>query len=642
MFIRNETDERGARGLFTRRAAVMSLAQAVGFTVLGARLYQLQVMEGNRYAPLAETNRLTMHPLAPIRGRIFDRTGALMADNVESFRLVLTPSLAGDVKRVLAEVRKIVPLTDDEVADVVKLARRQSPNLPITVTGELTFEQVARVAVLAPQLPGIETELYGERRYFKGREMGHIVGHVGSVARFALDHDPILRLPGMRIGKIGVEHAEERRLRGVGGWVKREVDARGRVVRDLERVEAKRGGDVVLTVDTDLQARFLKRMSTVRRGAAVAIRVDTGEIMAMASWPTVDVTEIGEGISQKDWNRISKLRGDPLFNRTIRGLYPPGSTFKMITALAALESGDVSLTERINCTGTYKLAEQDFRCWNRGGHGPCNLHRALRESCDVYFYEIAHRMGISKIAEMAERFGLGQVYEDAGLAFQKKGIVPTPGWKRGRYGKRWLGGETLIAGIGQGYVSSNPLQLAVMTARLATGREVQPTVVNPLSGTEPAPFADLDIDPKHLRAVQRAMRAVVHEGSGTGKRASMTDYGFEVAGKTGTSQVTRLSALRSQRSLPWRFRDHALFVSYFPVDAPKYAVSVIVEHGGSGGTTAAPLARDLMEELVAYEKEAKPPFQLREAQDVAQQAALSETARPAETAAAPVGRSTQR
>lgn len=609
MFIRNEADERGARALFTRRVIVAAGLQTVAFGVLAGRLYQLQVMEENRFAPLAETNRLTVNALMPIRGSIYDRAGRVLADNIESFRLTLTPSLAGNTERVLDAVAELVSIDDETRARILRRVRRQSPNTPVVIAENLTFDQIAQVSVRAPQLPGVEPELVGQRRYFHGREMGHIVGHVGSVERFALDDDPILRLPGMRVGKIGVEHDMEARLRGQGGYVKREVDARGRVVRALERVEPKRGNDVVVSIDTALQARILRIMSRVRQGAAVVMRCDTGELVAMASWPTANVSDLGEGVTQAEWDKLNKRRGDPLFNRTIRGLYPPGSTFKMVTALAALEAGETSLYERINCTGTHVYADQKFRCWNRGGHGPCNLHRAIRESCDVYFYEIAKRVGMTKLADMAERFGLGQVYDGSGLAFQKEGIVPTPSWKRGRFGKGWLGGETLLAGIGQGYMSATPLQLAVMTARLATGEAVRPSAI----ATDDAgdvTFRDIGVDPRHLRAVQRAMRAVVHEGAGTGKRANMSAYGFEVAGKTGTSQVTRLSAFRSQRSLRWRHRDHALFVSYFPLRAPKYAVSVIVEHGESGGRTAAPLARDVMAAVVEFDLDSKPRFRV--------------------------------
>jgi len=606
MFIREESDENRARGRFTRRAIVVTLAQAAGFGVLASRLYQLQVMEESRYAPLAESNRITTHALPPIRGLIFDRAGRKLADNIEGFRLTITPSLAGDVAAVLNVVEQIVEVDDARRDLIIKRARRQNPNIPIVVADALNFDQIAKISVLAPQLPGIETQLFGRRTYRHGDQMGHMVGHVGSVERFALDDDPILRLPGMRVGKIGVERSMEHILRGSGGFVKREIDARGRVIRDLERQEPVRGDDVALTVDSELQGKILRLMArSTRRGAAVVMDTVSGEICAMATWPTANVSQIGEGVSETDWKTLASRNGDPLFDRTIRGLYPPGSTFKMITALAALEAGAVDLSERINCKGSYEYADQTYRCWNRSGHGPCNLHRAIRESCDVYFYEIAKRIGITKIAEMAERFGLGHTYADAGIAYQKSGVIPTPSWKIGRIGKPWYGGETLIAGIGQGFVSTTPLQLAVMTSRLATGRNVQPRLVRG-GDRDIDEFEPLGVNRRHLRAVQRAMRAVVHEGRGTGKKARIE--GRTVAGKTGTSQVTRLSASRKRKWLPWKFRDHALFVGYVPAKKPKYAVSVIVEHGGSGGKTAAPLARKVMETVLTHEQLMQPGF----------------------------------
>ncbi|MEL6299152.1 MAG: penicillin-binding protein 2 [Pseudomonadota bacterium] len=610
MFIRNQLDERGARALFSRRAAVVTGLQAIGFSVLAGRLYQLQVMEENRFAPLADTNRITTSALAPIRGIIYDRAGRVLADNIENFRVVVVPSLAGDIGNVLSKLAQVMDLDLPTRQELIARSRRQSPNAPLVVADNLSFETIARVNVLAPQLPGIETVLIGQRRYFQGRELGLIVGHVGSVERFALDDDPVLRLPGMRVGKIGIERGMERRLRGEGGSVKREVDARGRVVRDLERREPKRGRDLVLSVDAGLQHQILDRLSKVRRGAVVVLDVKSGDVLSMASWPTVDITDLGDGITQEAWTKLRKTSGDPMFHRPIKGLYPPGSTFKMVTMLAGLESGEVTLGEKINCQGTYVYAGQKFRCWNRSGHGRCNAHRALRESCDTWYYEVAKRVGIVRISEMAERLGFGQTYDDLGLAFQAAGIIPDPTWKRGYRGKRWLGGETLLSGIGQGYVATTPLQLAVMTARLATGRAIEPHLVLPDKlGTERT-FAPLDVDPEHLQAVRRAMNAVVHERRGTGKRARLEGSGIEIAGKTGTAQVSRLSSYRSKRRLPWKYRDHALFVSYFPYVDPRYAVSVVVEHGGSGGKIAAPLAADVMRILLAYEKQAAPPFRV--------------------------------
>ncbi|MGF1649328.1 MAG: penicillin-binding protein 2 [Hyphomicrobiaceae bacterium] len=604
-----EDSESGAR--FTRRALVLTGLQAIGFGVLGARLYQLQVMEQNRFAPLAASNRHAAQVLAPIRGLIYDRSGRVLAENVESFRLIMTPSLAPDPGMVLSRIATLVPLDASERDKLLARIRRQSPNTRVVVLEDLTFEDIARVGVLSPQLPGIESEMVGRRRYHRGDAMGHLVGHVGGVTRLALDDDPVLRVAGFRVGRIGVEHALEHVLRGKRGHVRREVDARGRVVNELDRVEPERGLDVVLTVDTELQERVLAQLSRVKRGAAAVLKVDTGRVLALANWPSADVTELGDNVSRQRLQSLANRQDAALLDRTIRGLYPPGSTFKMVTALAGLEAGVVQLGEKIACEGTYHFHGQQYRCWNRRGHGPCDLHRALRESCDVYFYELARRLGIERLADMARRLGLGQVYDGLGLSFQAQGIVPTPAWKRSRFATNWFAGETLHAAIGQGYVSTTPLQLAVMTARLATGRVVTPTVIASAGEAAgvPTSLPGLDIAPGHLAAVQRAMRAVVHEQGGTGSRARHSG-GIEVAGKTGTSQVTRLSAQRQNSLLRWNQRDHALFVAYWPARRPEFAMSLIVEHGGGGGTAAAPLARSIMETVTAFERDARPPFTL--------------------------------
>jgi penicillin-binding protein 2 len=397
----------------------------------------------------------------------------------------------------------------------------------------------------------------------------------------------------------------EEKLRGLSGSVKHEVDARGRIVRSLDQKEPVRGDDVVVTIDTGLQDAFMARLGKERCAAAVAIHVTTGEIVAMASVPSHDTAELTSGASQTGLAKLFQAANDPMLNRAIRGLYPPGSTFKMVTALAALEAGVIDLREKIDCQGAVELAGQVFRCWKRSGHGNCDFHKALRESCDCYFYEISRRVGIEAIAAMGRRLGLGQVYSN-GLALQKPGVMPTPDWKQGKFSKGWLGGETLLAGIGQGYVLSTPMQLATMTARLATGRAVVPQLVRQEQGDAPHVYPPLGIKQPYLDAVRRAMSAVVNDEGGTGGNARL-DNGPSVAGKTGTSQVSRLSAER-QGELPWAQRDHALFVAYVPADRPRYALSLIIEHGGGGGATAAPIAKDLMTELLARDPMSKPAY----------------------------------
>lgn len=597
------------RQLFSRRAALLGAVQAAGFGVLGARLYQLQVIEGQRYAPLAERNRLSVHHIAPMRGRIFDRAGRVLADNENNFRLILTPSLAPDVAAVLSRVERVITISREDRDRAMALARRQAPGLPIIVRDKLTFAEVARLSAMAPYLPGVETDLIGQRRYHHGHETGQIVGYVGAVDRFALDDDPILRVPGIRIGKLGVEDGMDEHLRGQSGWLQREVNARGQIKRDLRRAEPVQGWDVRLSIDVELQRQILAALAGMRRGAVVALDVSSGEIVAIASVPAADVSVVGEGITSDDWRSLVRAAGDPLFNRALRGQYPPGSTYKMVTALAALEAGVIDPAEEVTCRGAYKLGRRSFRCWNRGGHGPMDLHRALKHSCDVYFYEIANRAGIERLAAMARQLGFGQTFPGLGVALQAKGVVPDPSWKTGRLGKPWYGGETLHVGIGQGYVTATPLQLAVMMARLATNRKVTPTLLAPgdkvRARSQGAQL--LAIDPVHLNAVQRALVAAVHERGGTAGRAQLDDRLTLVAGKTGSAQVTSLTSRVSQESLPWEKRDHALFVSYVPADAPRYAVSVVVEHGMSGGKAAAPIAREVMKVLLDFTGEGSAP-----------------------------------
>ena len=615
------SDSSGERALFTRRAALVGLGQALVFGTLASRLYDLQVRDAGRYALLADDNRFNSLSLAPTRGRILDRFGVALATNEEFFRVSMVPALAGNVEDALERLSAVVPLAPDERARIVARARRQQVNQPVLVASDLTWEQVATINLLAPELPGFETESFSRRVYHHERLMGHIVGHVGAVERFALGDDPVLRISGMRIGRAGIERGMERTLRGQAGIVRREVDARGRIVRNIARAEAEPGSDVATTIDVDFQSWLAERMSRERRAAAVAMDVATGEVVAMVSVPGYDPAlnspqppappEPLRGRrrqrSLRTGHRDESRKGDALFNRVTSGLYPPGSTFKIVTALAALDSGVIDLRERIDCQGSYTLADRTYRCWNRGGHGRCDLHRAIRESCDVYFYEVARRMGIETLAAMGRRLGLGQTF-DAGIAPQAQGVVPTAAWKRGKTGRSWLGGETLIAGIGQGYVLASPLHLAVMTARAATGFAVTPTVVRPPSGERRPDFPRLDINERYLRAVQRALSAVVNEAGGTGSRASLSDLGLDVAGKTGTSQVSRRSANRYLSSLRWEERDHALFVGYFPASAPRYAVATVVEHGGGGGAVAAPIARDIMAELQARDPMRKPAF----------------------------------
>ncbi|MEZ5852899.1 MAG: penicillin-binding protein 2 [Hyphomicrobiaceae bacterium] len=598
------------RRRFTRRALILGGAKLGTLGLVASQLYRLQVLQGARYVPLAEENRLNIQVLAPRRGRILDRNGIVLAENEDSYRAVLVPALTRDVRATVALFARIVPLGIDQQTRIVARARRQSPNVPVVLAAKLAFEDIARINLFAPQLPGVRTEVDSRRRYRHGGTMAHVVGYVGSVERRALDDAPVLRLPGFRVGKSGVELGMDDSLRGRAGHVKQEVDALGRIVRQLEKHEPRRGADTMLTIDTTLQARVLDRMSQEKSAALVALDVTTGEVLVMASVPNFDNAIFTDPDVSRELRRLQTTQHNPMVNRAIRGAYPPGSTFKMVVALAALERGVVKPRERINCEGSYTLADHVYRCWNRNGHGASDLHKALRESCDVYFYELARRTGIKAIAAMARRLGLGQTF-DCGIALQKAGVVPDPDWKRLRLGRAWLDGDTILTGVGQGYVLSTPLQLAVMTARIATGLAVEPRLVR---AQGPAPskapvFAPVGLQTEWLDAVRRGMFGVVNETGGTGYRARIGDGPARLAGKTGTSQVSRQSTQRAAHELAWEQRDHALFVAFAPTSQPRYAIATVIEHGGSGGAVAAPLVREVMEELLAAEPESRsPPF----------------------------------
>lgn len=600
-----EKDDRERQSVFNRRLIVAGIAQAAGLGLVAARLFQLQVTEQPRYSRLADLNRTATQLIAARRGRIYDRFGQVLVTGEEAFRAVFVPSLASDPEAVLDLFQRIVPIETGEKRRLLARARRQRPNEPIILAEDLDFEQVAQLALLAPRLPGVETEHAARRRYPEGHLAGHVVGYVGHVEDVAIDDDPILRLPWMRAGKAGLERGMDQHLRGKSGSVRLEVDAKGHITRVIGRHEPVNGRDVVTTLDVRLQERVLKRIESERRAAVVVMDVALGEVIVMASVPTYDPGRIVAGLSQDEWQRLRSSPDDPLINRTISGQYPPGSTFKMVTALAALEAGVVQEREQIRCTGRHTYADHTYRCWNRGGHGDMDMVAALRESCDVYFYTLAQRTGIDRIAAMAHRLGLGDTF-DCGLELQKPGVVPGRDWKIGRFGRRWLGGETILAGIGQGYVLSTPLQLAVMTARIASGRAVAPALVRaPSSASD---FPALDISSAHLDFVRRGMLACVNGDGGTGWRARLDRNGVAVAGKTGTSQVSRASVLRPNDELAWVQRDHALFVAYVPADAPRYAIAVVIEHGGSGGTAAAPLARDVLEMVLEHDPMARPAF----------------------------------
>ena len=589
--------------LFTRRAAVLAGAKLVVASVLAGRMYQIQVIESDRYKMLAEDNRINMRLIAPARGRIVDRFFSPLAVNRESYRVLLIAEQTDDVNATLEKLHWLVGLSESERRRVLREVGKRRSFVPVTVRQGLNWREVAKIEVNAPDLPGISIDVDFAREYPHSVKSAHVLGYVAVASKPDLSGDPLLELPGFRIGKEGIEKTRDLALRGKAGASQVEVNAMGRVIREVGRVEGVPGNEVRLTVDIALQALAQDRLALHQSASAVLLGVETGEILAMASTPSFEPNQFARGLDAETWRSVVSDPMTPLVNRSLSGLYSPGSTFKLVVALAALNSGRWWPGRRAYCKGVMEFGRAQFHCWNKHGHGWLDLVGAIERSCDIYFYELAHAVGIDRIAETAVELGLGTKLLGA-LPGEQQGLIPTPEWKLAAIGEKWQGGETLITGIGQGFVLTTPLQLAVMAARIASGRAVRPRLVieRAADGTQPPEplFPALEIREAALRVVRRGMDAVANRERGTAYRYAIREPELELAGKTGTSQVRRISkrergsGVLKNHQRPWRERDHALFVAYAPVERPRYAVSVVVEHGGAGSSVATPIARELL------------------------------------------------
>jgi penicillin-binding protein 2 len=599
---RDRDDGLKLRRRFSRRAVLVGAGQAGLFGLLLWRLRQLQILDTSEYRLLSDENRMTMQLVAPARGAIYDRLGRPVAEDRENFRIIVVPAFCKDLKATLAAVSRIVPIAAVDKDRVMRAARRQSGYFPVLVTEGLTWRQFTLLSLLAPQFPGVRTDRASYRHYSHASSMAHVVGYVGMAGKAEVDEDPMMRVPGFRTGKAGIEKGFDRALRGQPGTIKYEVDARGRVIRELGATPSVRGKDMVLTIDQELQTIALKRIEGLRVASIVVLDAATGAILVMASFPTFDPNEVAFKVNLERWKELARDKDHPLENRALRGVYPPGSTFKVVTALAGLGAGVITPEERMTCPGFYMFGRHRFRCWKRHGGG-IDVHQAIKQSCDFYFYETVRRAGIDRLAATARELGLGKIH-DLGFGGQKQGIMPDVAWKRATLRQPWYPGETISCGIGQGYVATTPLQLAVVTARIATGRAVVPHLIAKAeSETEPAL---LNIDPVHLELVRAGMVAVVNEKGGTAVRSALTIPDVQMAGKTGTSQV--ISAKNRGFLKGWDGETHALFIAYAPVGAPRYAAACVVEHGGGGSRAAAPVVRDVMTEVLLRDPAAKPAF----------------------------------
>ena len=597
-----DTDDSARR--INRRALFMGGCMAATMAVLAGRMRYLGIDQSDAFSLLAEQNRVNIQLLPPARGLILDRNGKLIAGNEQTYRVVITREGAGDVDLVLNRLSHLIPLTQEDLTRVLKDMAKNPAFVPIPVADRLSWEEFSSISLNAPALPGVTPDVGLSRLYPRDTDFAHVVGYVGPVSEKDLEGienpDPLLRIPKFQIGKIGVEKWTEDVLRGSAGNRKIEVNHVGRIMRELERAEGQSGADLTLTLDADLQ-NFLQIRLGDQSAACVVMDVQNGDIMGAVSAPSFNPNLFVRGISNADYRALMDNDHRPLANKVAQGAYPPGSTFKIVTALAALADGQIDTDTTVSCPGYLDFGGRKFHCWKSGGHGKVDLARALAESCDVFFYDVAQKVGIEKISEMGKTMGLGQRH-DLPMSAITEGILPTKEWKQARFNQDWRIGDTINASIGQGYVLASPLQLAVMTARVATGRLVVPRLVKAVDGVEVAiaEALPLGMETSHLQTVRAGMDQVVNGQHGTSYAARIDNVAMLMAGKSGTSQVRNISAAERETGVvdnvdrPWKDRDHALFVAYAPADAPRYAVAVVVEHGGGGSLAAAPIARDAL------------------------------------------------
>lgn len=579
-----------ARRVFNRRAALVALGETgLGALLLG-RMGYLAVAKGDSYASAAESNRITLHYIPPRRGAIVDATGLPIANNRPAYSVELTPSLAGDITGILDRIAGIVPLSPEERQDILERAASMRASGALSIADDIGWDAYAALNLDYGDIPGLQPLRTYVRNYPDGPAFGHLVGYVGrpTAEQYKETRNPLYLLPGFRIGKDGVERSMEDTLRGTVGARRVEVNARGRIVRELDTRMDIPGHTVQLTIDRGLQSYVARRVGD-ESCSAVVIDITNGDVKCMLSWPAFDPNVFSNRIPSQLWKDMQEDEHKPLLNKVMQGLYMPGSTFKPAVALAVLEAG-ISPEETVYCPGYYRLGNHVWHCDKRSGHGHVDMRHGITKSCNVYFYAMAHRIGADAVARTVREVGLGQHF-DLPMPVQRAGIIPDSRWKMERYHQKWSGADTLNMAIGQGYVNVNPMQLAVMVARIASGKLVVPRL---LAGSPPPPFPPLPIPPEHIEVVRQGMDDVVNSGFGTAGRSRLRIPGVRMGGKTGTAQVVRIAGrFRGGKNVPWRYRDHGLFIGFAPVDEPRYAAAVVVEHGTWGAVAAAPIVRDI-------------------------------------------------
>ena len=592
-------NEKKIKNKIVRRVVILGSFKFIIFSIIIGRLYKLQVIDRQKYKTLANKNRINLVLHAPARGKVLDSTGNIIADNRNIFSLTLNPSLIKNMDFIVNSLKNLIDISEEESnIFYTKLIKSEKKYTSITLKKYLSWEQLSIISVNQPKLPGVTIEFTSIREYNRGSYYAHILGYTSNVIDKKNKDNITGNFPN---GISGIEKVYDSYLRGVLGVEQVEVNARGNYVRRLHLEKSKKGYDIQLTINSQLQD-YTHKIIGSNIGAALIIDANNGNILSSASSPSYDPNIFSKTLSEVHWEKIISSEDAPLINRSIRGLYPPGSTFKPVVALAALKYGLIKKTDKVFCNGSYTLGNRDFHCWNSVGHGNVNMTDAISQSCDVYFYEIALKLGIERISETAKLLGFGSYYDDFfGIS---NSIVPNKKWKNDNFNEKWQKGETLNVGIGQGFLLSTPLELAMMTGNLINGGKIiRPNIIKsllPNSNVVEFPIRNNNFKIEHLNIIKGAMFDVVNTRKGTAWKSRSHDKDYSISGKTGTSQVRiisakeRASGIIKNKDLPINKRDHALFIGFAPFNKPRYITTVVLEHAGGGAASAAPMGRDLL------------------------------------------------
>ncbi|MFQ5562103.1 MAG: penicillin-binding protein 2 [Parvularculaceae bacterium] len=615
--------------IFSRRTILFGGVTSLLFAGVAGRLYQLQIVDHDKYVDLALDNQFNRRILTPLRGEIVDRFGVVLASNRQNFRLLFIPERTKDTRHALDRISQVIDLSEEKRARILNRIKRRGAFVPVEIEDNLSWDQFSKISFDLPHLPGVLPNVGDTRDYPLGEAAAFVIGYVGAVTERDLEAQEndkertLLRQPGFKVGRDGLERTYDEELRGKAGEMQVKVNAHGRVIDELKD-DARppvQGKPLALTIDAELQVAAMKELEG-ESAAAVVLDAVTGDILVLASTPAFDPNAFNVGVDPAMWKELSQSPYKPLMNKPLAGAYPPGSTLKPASAIAAQVAG-FKTNHKVRCLGKTWFGDRYFHCWRPGGHGVMDMRDAIKHSCDVYFWEIAKTLEIDILSDTTRKLGLGQAYE-LGIPGQKPGVVPSREWKRTYFAgqpenQTWFQGETLSAIIGQGAVTTTPLQLAVMAARIATGRAIRPRIVRAIGDlAPPTPQAPpINLDQSYFEVARAGMDAVTNEIGGTAWRSRLEKPEWRLAGKTGTSQVRRITAEERARGvtknedLPWERRDHALFICFAPVDNPRYACAVVVEHGGGGSRMAGPKAREIMRAVMKKDPASRPPIDPR-------------------------------